>query len=379
MKDFTQIANFERDVPLAPLTTMKVGGPARYLAHIRKDLQIPVMVDWAMARALPILVLGDGSNVLVSDRGFPGLVLRMETKGIQLIESSSSVVVLRVAAGLCWDELVQHTVSNGWWGIENMSLIPGTVGACPVQNVGAYGQESCGVITCVEAYDMRYRQCVRLENQDCQFGFRRSIFNTTQSGRYIIVSVHFRLSKIPAPCLVRPAVAHRLRKGRRKHINQAEIRDAIISLRTNGSLLPKPETLGSAGTFFRAKLIAHSQMPRLALTTWKHLGWKTSTVFLGCVLKYGTRVGVKVPSRMLIEACGLNGLRIGSVELFAANPAVVATHKEPPPKAADILTMIQRVRQSVHAAAGVEVPVEPNLAGFSQEDLCRAFEIPGCN
>jgi UDP-N-acetylmuramate dehydrogenase len=371
--------NLEKRVSLAPMTTMGVGGNANYLVRIKNENDLQSIVDWAVEQQQALLILGEGSNMIVSDSGWDGVVLKMENKGIEILHTSLEHVEIRVQAGVDWDDLVAYTVENGWWGVENMSLIPGTVGACPVQNVGAYGQECKKVITSVKVYDTLNQEWRVLTNSDCRFSFRTSIFNTTEKGRYIITAVNFKLSTLPSPCLTRSAVRNLLRKKRREKNDQAAIREAVIELRTSGKLLPKPDTLGSSGTFFRASLVPRNLVFRLILTTWKNLGVKTACKLLACVIKYNTRAGTKVPSRLLIEACRLTGVKVRSAELFSLNPAVIATHATPPPETADILTLIQLVRSTVYAKTGLEVPVEPTLVGFSDDDLKDIFSLPHSN
>jgi len=367
--------NLEKRVSLAPMTTMGVGGSANYLVRVKDGNDLQNAVAWAAAEKQSLLILGEGSNMIVSDTGWDGIVIKMENTGVEVVETSSGCVEICVQAGMDWDDLVAYTVEHDWWGIENMSLIPGTVGACPVQNVGAYGQECRKVITSVKVYDTLKREWRVLTNNDCRFSFRTSIFNTTDKGRYIIISVNFKLSKLPSPCLTRIAVKNRLREKGCENDDQAAIRDAVIELRTSGKLLPKPNTLGSSGTFFRASLVPHNLVLRLIFTTWRNLGTKTACKLLACTIKYNTREGTKVPSRLLIEACRLNGTKIRSAELFSVNPAVIATHAIPPPQAADILTLIQQVRSTVYAKTGLEVPVEPTLVGFSADDMNEAFSL----
>jgi UDP-N-acetylmuramate dehydrogenase len=373
----------EADIPLAPLATMGVGGPARYLARIGKPEEIPDHVAWAKARSLAVMILGEGSNIVVADRGFAGLVLKIEAESIQVVAEDSESVVVRVAAGVQWDRWVAFTVAQGWWGLENMSLIPGTIGACPVQNVGAYGQECKNVIETVSAYDLAEESFVELTNPQCRFRFRTSIFNTTDRDRYIITGVTFRLKKTPSPCLTRKALRARIKStgsiGDRPRpgsaVSQSAIRDAVIELRTNGSNLPRPNTLCNAGTFFRASQLPKSKLAGLLPRTFLRLGIWTALKVTGAAVKYASPAGVKIPSRLLIEACGLASLQFGGVGLYPSNPAVVTTGGPGLAKAEDILRMIRIVRRTVFERTGFEVPVEPNLIGFTEKEREDAFSL----
>ncbi|HMP73241.1 MAG TPA: UDP-N-acetylmuramate dehydrogenase [Kiritimatiellia bacterium] len=371
----------EEEISLAPLTTLGVGGPARYLARIRDLDLLPACVQWTKARSLPIMVIGEGSNLVVADRGFPGLVIKMENQRIEEVSRTPESVTVNVGAGVPWDKWVSYTVEHGWWGIENMSLIPGTVGASPVQNIGAYGQECKQVIVSVAAFDLSTHAFVELPHEACRFHFRSSIFNTTHRDRYIITSVTFRLSTQPAPCLTRAAVRSRIQSMQKQQpspdpsspITQRAIRNAIISLRTNGKNLPPPGSYGNAGTFFRASQLPRSQWIRLLPRALFRLGPWTALKLFAVAVKYASSAGVKIPSRILIEACGLSSLRFGNVALYPSNPAVLTTTGPARPCATDILRMIRSVRHAIFERTAFEVPVEPCLVGFTEEELDEAF------
>src|SRR5579883_1889337 len=170
------------DVPLAPLTTLGVGGPARYFTEARSEAEVLEAVDFARRRGLPLFVLGGGSNVLVADSGFAGLVLKIAIADVASRQAPEGSVIFVAGAGCEWDGLVQQTVDAGCAGLECLSGIPGTVGATPVQNVGAYGQEVSQTIQEVRVLDLRSREIKTFSNSDCGFGYRSSIFNTAARG-----------------------------------------------------------------------------------------------------------------------------------------------------------------------------------------------------
>lgn len=370
--------NIEYGIGLAPFTTMGIGGPAAHFVRVTREEDIPEIIDWAQQKGIPLLVFGGGSNVVVSDRGFSGLALKMEISGIHCTHETSFQVELECAAGESWDRFVEYTVQKGWWGVENMSFIPGTVGAVAVQNVSAYGQESKTVITKVRAYDIYTAGFVELRNDQCEFGFRKSIFNTTEAGRYIIVAVGFQLYKKGRPNLSRREIAYDIEKWRQTRIKrvtgyeQAEIRAAVIRLRTSGKLLPPPDTVGNSGTFFRASVISHNNLWKTLKNVYRNIGLTLVVKILGCRWRYSSKKGFKVPSRMLIEACGLEKLHYGSISLYKTNCAVLI-NSGGASGAADILRMIRQVRVAVYSKTGVIVPVEPSLVGFAEDELKQAF------
>ena len=358
---------------------MGVGGAARHFIRISKEQDVPPAILWAQARSLPILILGGGSNMVVSDRGFDGLVMKIEIRGIEFTENPDSSVVVTVGAGEPWDAFVERSVEQGWWGVENMSLIPGATGAVPVQNVGAYGQESRDVVLRVRAYDTHRHEFVELDNAACGFGFRKSIFNGSAKDRYVIVSVVFRLCKNGQPELtranVRAALAKRGPARPAASVSQGDMRAAIVHLRVHGGLLPPPDTLGNSGTFFRAGVLDRAELWRVVRTIRKNLGWTVAAKVYACRWKWASASGIKVPSKMLIQACRLGRVSSGGISLFPTNCAVLVNSGKAS-GAADILRMIRTVRTAVYEKTGVAVPVEPALVGFAQEELDAAFALP---
>src|SRR5712675_1910685 len=190
----------QENVPLAPLTTLQVGGPARYFAEAASEDDIHEAVDFGRAKRLPLFVLGGGSNLLVADSGWPGLVLKIVTGGITQQEAGGAVI-FEVGAGVDWDEFVARAVTENCAGVECLSGIPGSVGGTPVQNVGAYGQEVSEVLSRLRAYDRNTGKIVELSHDDCGFRYRASIFNTSSRGRYIILRVTYALETGRKPIL----------------------------------------------------------------------------------------------------------------------------------------------------------------------------------
>jgi len=240
----------------------------------------------------------------------------MVNKDIQVVNESDERVIVKAGAGLNWDEFVLYTINKGWWGIENMSLIPGSVGACPVQNVGAYGQDCRGVIFSVEAFDTKANEFITLSKKDCDFGFRSSIFNKVRDNRYIITNVNFSLSKVPKPCLSRESLRAALSDSLGSPQLQSLIREVVIKERTNGINLPIDPKYGCAGTFFRTAIVSYGDLFPIFIKTVFTLGPKVAVMMLGFTLKYRSKDGCKLPSKFLINTCGLANTRKNAVFLF---------------------------------------------------------------
>ena len=184
--------HIEENVPLAPLTTIGIGGPARYFARAATVDDVRDGVDWARARSQSLFILGGGSNLLISDDGFKGLVLEIGLQGV-VVESEDEYATVKVAAAEPWDSFVAMAVENGWAGIECLSGIPGSTGATPIQNVGAYGQDVSETIIRVEVLDRSSGIVITLTNWECRFGYRSSLFKNYERERYVVLNVTFRL------------------------------------------------------------------------------------------------------------------------------------------------------------------------------------------
>jgi UDP-N-acetylmuramate dehydrogenase len=240
-------------IPSASLreyTTLKVGGTARYLVEAHTVEDIKEAVDLATAAELPFFVLGGGSNVLVPDEGYAGVVIRIMVRGLWDEQLDSATVLVTVGAGEVLDEVIAQCVARGWWGLENLSAIPGCIGAAPVQNVGAYGVEAADCIESVTVFDTRLGQEVVLTQSECQFGYRDSIFKHEAGRHYVVTTVTFRLSQLPQPKLTYADLANRFSN----YIpTQLEIREAVMAIRSGK--FPDWRTVGTAGSFFKNPIV----------------------------------------------------------------------------------------------------------------------------
>jgi UDP-N-acetylmuramate dehydrogenase len=256
---------FLEEVPLAPYTTFQIGGPARWFAEAASEDDIAAGFAFAAERKLPLFILGGGSNLLVSDSGFSGLVLRIALRGIRSTEESGRSII-SAAAGEDWDGLVAYAVAAGLAGVECLSGIPGTVGGTPVQNVGAYGQEVSQTIVTVRAFDRKTLQFVDLAASDCGFSYRRSIFNSSQRDRYVVSRVHYALRKDAPANFVYADVARYFAARNVTAPTLAEVREAVRSIRAQkGMLLMTGDAdCRSAGSFFKNPVVPASVVDSLA-------------------------------------------------------------------------------------------------------------------
>src|SRR5581483_8325145 len=257
----------QENVPLAPLTTFQIGGPARYFSEARTPEEVKASAAFARSRNLPLFVLGGGSNLLVSDAGWPGLVLKVGILGINHVHGHNRVL-FEAGAGEDWDGFVAATVAHGMGGIECLSGIPGSVGGTPVQNVGAYGQEAADVIESVQVLDLENGELVELSKEDCGFRYRSSIFNTTQRGRYVILQVSFALQHGATPHLEYADLKSYF-AGWTVAPNLLQTREAVLQIRASKGMLSTgtDQDSRSAGSFFKNPVVSaevHQELSRRA-------------------------------------------------------------------------------------------------------------------
>jgi UDP-N-acetylmuramate dehydrogenase len=318
---------------------------------------------------LALCVLGGGSNVLVNDRGFDGVVLQLNIRGIEVVEEDAQTVLLKVAAGESWDALVAKAVDSGWWGIENLSLIPGNVGALAIQNVGAYGQEASKVVEYLEVYAVATGEQTMLTNKECRFGYRTSVFNAGMKGRYIIVNTFLRLSKNEDPNL-----SYRdLQKyfGGTKAPTLAELRAAVINLRQ--SKLPDPRHLGNAGSFFKNLYLSEQEFERLCIQMNNSFGHEWAANLSVFRQTSGTHSPIiKVPTAFLLDICGLKGAQIGGAALYHKH-SLILVNATRCATAHDVMSLVKKIRQTVYCKTGLEITPEPTLVGFNSRELQRYF------
>ncbi|MGP3964614.1 UDP-N-acetylmuramate dehydrogenase [Nonomuraea sp. 3N208] len=337
---------------LAPYTTLRLGGPAREFAEATTAEHVVSLIAEADRTATPTLVLGGGSNVVVSDAGFDGLVIKIATRGVSVSRDGEQVLIT-VEAGEDWDPLVARAVAEGWSGIECMSGVPGQVGSTPIQNVGAYGQEVSQTVWCVRAYDRRTRQVVDLEARQCGFSYRDSAFKRDLA-RYVVLAVTYALeiSEMSGPVAYQE-LAGRLRVELGDRVPLAQAREAVLGLRRGKGMVLDPDDpdTRSAGSFFTNPVLTPAEAAELATRAPDHPRWEMPDGSL------------KVPAAWLIEQAGFpKGYERGPVRistkhtLALTNPTGAAT-------TADLLALAREVRDGVREKFGVTLVNEPVLVG----------------
>jgi len=344
--------------PLAPRTTLGVGGPARFYVEAGAEPEVAEALAWARDRGIPTLVLGGGSNLLVADRGFDGLVLRPLVRGVDARDRDGAVEV-DAGAGERWDDLVARAVASGWAGVECLSGIPGDVGATPIQNVGAYGQEVAETIARVRAVERATGEVIELDAARCGFGYRDSVFKREDRDRYVITGVRFALRAGGAPGVRYAELAKKLAPRARPTL--AEVREAVIALRRGKSMVldPADENGRSAGSFFMNPTVGAAEADRLA----EALG--------GEMPRYPAAGGqVKLSAAWLIERAGFRkGAHEGAVGISTRHSLAIVNRGGA--TAAEVAAFARRVRDAVRERCGVTLAPEPVWVGFAAEEMAK--------
>ncbi|MGA9529584.1 MAG: UDP-N-acetylmuramate dehydrogenase [Terriglobales bacterium] len=347
--------NIRENVPLATMTTLQVGGPAQFFAEARHEEDIREAVDFSKTRNLPLFVLGGGSNLLIADSGWPGLVLRISIGGLTS-ESSGNNVLFSVGAGCEWDTFAAQAVAQNCSGVECLSGIPGSVGGTPVQNVGAYGQEVAETIESVRAFDTKENRIVVLPRPACGFRYRASIFNTELRGRYIIVRVNYRLRRGAVPALKYADLQKHFAESKTPP-SIGSVREAVREIRkAKGMLLvPGDADSRSAGSFFKNPILTAEQFQNLtARAAGKNLEIPSYPAL---------DTHHKISAAWLVEHSGFSkGFRLGEAAISSKHALALVTAGNA--RAADVVHLKETIQQRVEAEWGIVLESEPVFVGF---------------
>jgi UDP-N-acetylmuramate dehydrogenase len=350
-------------VPLAPLTTLGVGGSARWFLSATSTADVRAAHQWARERSLPLLVLAGGSNVVIADTGWDGLVMHVRLRGLRF-EPRGADTIVHTAAGEPWDEVVAAAVDRGLAGIECLSGIPGSAGGTPIQNVGAYGQEVRESVETVTVFDRADRDLRELSADDCGFAYRTSRFKGVDAGRFVVCDVAFRLR--PGPPLVRyPDLERQLHEADLPSPAIADVRRAVITIRRRkGMVLDASDAdTRSVGSFFTNPVVSEDARDRVASLVGRP------------VPGYPAAGGVKLPAAWLIESAGFRrGHRDGAAGISTKHPLAIVTRGGA--TARDVVRLAARVKRQVWDRLGVALIPEPVFVGFG-DDAEVAYLIGG--
>jgi len=342
----------QEGVALAPWTTLRVGGPARYFAEARSEEEVREAVEFSRERSLPLFVLGGGSNLVVADAGWPGLVLKMSLAGVE-VHADGDRVVFDVGAGVVWDDFVAKAVGRNCAGIECLSGIPGSTGGTPVQNVGAYGQEVSATIEAVRVLDLKSDRVIEMDNAACGFGYRASIFNTAERGRHIILRVKFHLCENGKPTLKYADL--------QKHFDEktqtlGDVRRAVCEIRRSKGMLivPGDPDSRSVGSFFKNPVLSEVQFDDVSSRAGAR-GFE--------IPNYPASDGQhKVSAAWLVEHSGFSkGYRLGAAGISHKHALALVNPGEA--TAADIIQLKSEIQMRVGEEWGLFLEPEPVFVG----------------
>lgn len=334
---------FREHVSLADYTTFKTGGAAEYFVSVTTPEELKAAVDFARAKQLPFFVLGGGTNVLASDTGYHGVVIHIQLRGVIFTDVSLTLVEVTAGAGESFDELVAATVTQNLWGLENLSAIPGTVGATPVQNVGAYGVEVADTIVRVCVLNHTTLGIEELATTACQFQYRDSIFKQKKGREYTILSVTFLLSRLPQPQV---AYADLAVLADADELTPEMVRSAVTAIRSGK--FPDWHTVGTAGSFFKNPSITHEEATKLQQQFPALPLYPTESTLVKVSLGY-----------ILDKICHLRGYAKNHVALYEKQALVLVA--ESGATTTEILAFAREVSERVHSATQIQIEREVNL------------------
>jgi UDP-N-acetylmuramate dehydrogenase len=341
------------NVPLAPRCTLGVGGPARFFLEASDEETVLDAHAWTRQRGMELRVLGGGSNLVVDDAGVDGLVVHVGLRGVHT-RMADGVIELTAGAGESWDALVQRTVEAGWAGLECLSGIPGLVGATPIQNVGAYGQEVSETLVAVRALDRTTDRVVMLDNRQCEFTYRDSVFKSRQPGRYVVLAVTYRLRPGGAPTVRYVELVRELDSRGIRGPSLTQVRECVLAIRRSKSMVLEAgdPNRRSCGSFFTNPIVSPDQAESVARTAgdpemprWPQPDGR-----------------VKLAAAWLIERAGFRrGHREGPVGLSTRHALAVVAHDGA--RAGDVLAFARCLQRAVHDQFGVQLVPEPVFWG----------------
>jgi len=331
-----------RNAPLDRRNTFRVPAQAAWLAEIHAAAAIPEILALPQVKNLPLLVLGEGSNVLFT-HDFDGVVILVNARGIERLRDDGDSMLIRAAAGENWNGLVRWTLAQGLCGLENLSLIPGRVGAAPIQNIGAYGVELSETLETVEAYDREQGKSVRFSRAQCGFSYRQSVFKQ-QPDRWIITAVELRLQRSAPLKLDYAGVREELAVMGIAQPSAVDVANAVCRLRLRK--LPDPTVIGNAGSFFKNPMVSENQAAQLQK---QHPGLPA----------FNAADGRKLSAAWLMESCGWKGFREGDAGVSDKHALVLVNHAHA--TGAQIWSLAQRIQDSVQQKFGIRLEPEPRI------------------
>lgn len=327
--------------PLKPYNTFQIEASAKYWIEVNNIEELKEFYASDYVKVAPRLILGGGSNILFT-KDFDGLVLHSRINTIEVLEENPKDVLIRSGSGVTWDDFVAHCVKNGWGGLENLSDIPGSVGASPVQNIGAYGVEAKDTIESVEVFDLYNGTVSTFKNELCEFGYRSSIFKKQEHKHLFVTRVNFRLQKSPVLHTSYGKIEEELLKLPIEKRNIESLREVIIKIRS--SKLPQTQELGSAGSFFKNPVVDETLLNTIQKDYPDMPFYKVD----------GNRF--KIPAAWLIQTCGLKGFKMGNAATYHAQPLVIVNLGQA--EGSEVVALSEHIQATIKQKFGIVLEPE---------------------
>jgi UDP-N-acetylmuramate dehydrogenase len=336
----------QHNVSLAAYSTMRLGGKAAHLTEVHSRQDVIEAVDWAVENHMPPIMIGSGSNIFWRDEGFDGLVLVNKIMSYEDFAEDEVNHYLTIGAGENWDKIVERSVSEKLSGIEALSLVPGTAGATPIQNVGAYGQEISQTLVSVEAYDLHTRQMLNMPNEKCELGYRTSRFKTTDRDRFFITAITLHLMRINPKPPFYTALQYYLDENNIHEYTPSVIRNAVVNIRQ--AKLPDPTVVANNGSFFANPIVGDNDLMQLLSDFPDMPHWLAEK-------------GAKIPAAWLLEQTGFKDLHDKETGMATWPKQPLVLVNEHAKNTADLLKFKQKIVEAVHAKFNITLVQEPEL------------------
>ena len=334
------------NISLHQHSTMRLGGKARFYCEVKSEDDLKKAIDWATQKSLPLIVIGDGSNIVWRDEGFDGLLIANRITGREVLDEDKKGATVRVGAGEDWDEIVEWTIKKNLSGIEFLSAIPGRAGAAPVQNIGAYGAEIAQTLIELTAFDSQSSNFIVIKNRACGFAYRTSRFKTGDKGRFIITSITLKLGKtLPEPPFYESLEKY-LTDHKVKQYTPRTIRQAVVAIRA--IKLPSPTRVANNGSFFTNPVIDKDQFKQLEQKYPNIKGWP-----------HGDKV--KISAGWLLEEAGFKSVHDKQTGMATWPAQALVLINEHAKTTADLLAFKQKIQSKVHQMFGIVLEQEPEL------------------
>jgi UDP-N-acetylmuramate dehydrogenase len=333
----------KQDYDLTKLNTFGISTRAKFFVEINNELEIKEVFNSTVFKNNPKLFLGRGSNILFT-QDFPGIVVLNKLKGIEVLEDKDESVFIKSMSGEVWHDLVEFTVDRNYWGIENLALIPGTVGAAPMQNIGAYGVELKDTLQTIEAIEVATGEKEVFKNSQCEFGYRDSVFKNELKNKYFITAITLKLKKQPNPKIAYKSLSDFIEQNKIDCTNPKDISEAVIEIRQNK--LPNPKIIGNAGSFFKNVFLDKVKFEEL-LKLYPNIPFSKKDEV------------IKIPTAWLIEECGWKGYKQGKAGVHDKQALVLVNYGGATGE--DIKGLAEEITASVFAKFGIRLNTEVNL------------------